>query len=71
LALDFPNRGVETFKLFSKLDAIVSEAKGRLYAAKDGRIPKAMWAAGYSQLERFLGFIDPRFASDFWRRVAL
>ena len=70
LALDFPNRGVETFKLFSKLDAIVSEAKGRLYAAKDGRIPKAMWAAGYSQLERFLGFIDPRFASDFWRRVA-
>ena len=70
LALDFPNRGVKTLKLFSRLDAIVREAGGRLYAAKDGRIPKDMWAAGYPQLERFLPYADPRFASDFWRRVA-
>jgi L-gulonolactone oxidase len=70
LALDFPNRGAETLKLFSTLDAIVREAGGRLYAAKDGRIPKEMWAAGYPELGRFLTHTDPYFSSDFWRRVA-
>ncbi|MGO8951830.1 MAG: FAD-dependent oxidoreductase [Rhodomicrobium sp.] len=70
LALDFPNRGAQTLKLFTRLDAIVREAGGRLYAAKDGRIPKEMWAAGYPALGRFLTHADPKFASDFWRRVA-
>ncbi len=70
LALDFPNRGDRTLKLFARLDKIVAEAGGRLYAAKDGRIPKAMWAAGYPALERFLPHVDPKFSSDFWRRVA-
>ncbi len=70
LALDFPNRGEATLKLFSKLDAIVSEAGGRLYAAKDGRIPKKMWAEGYPELQRFIAHTDSRFTSDFWRRVA-
>jgi FAD/FMN-containing dehydrogenase len=70
LALDFPNCGAATLELLSRLDAIVREAKGRLYAAKDGRIPKNMWAAGYPELERFLAHTDPYFASDFWRRVA-
>ncbi len=70
LALDFPNRGAKTLALLARLDAIVREANGRLYAAKDGRIPKEMWAAGYPELERFLVHADPHFASDFWRRVA-
>jgi FAD/FMN-containing dehydrogenase len=70
LALDFPNRGEKTFKLFSRLDTIVREAGGRLYAAKDGRIPKDIWAAGYPALEQFLPHVDPHFSSDFWRRVA-
>ncbi len=69
LALDFCNRGAKTLTLFEKLDAIVREAKGRLYAAKDGRIPKDIWAAGYPELERFLAYADPNFSSDFWRRV--
>ncbi len=69
LALDFCNRGAKTLALFEKLDAIVREAKGRLYAAKDGRIPKDMWATGYPELERFLAYADPNFSSDFWRRV--
>ena len=34
----------------SGLKTIVREAGGRLYAAKDGRIPKEMWAAGYPAL---------------------
>ncbi|RTL72590.1 MAG: FAD-binding oxidoreductase [Hyphomicrobiales bacterium] len=70
LALDFPNRGAETLALMSRLDGIVREAGGRLYAAKDGRIPKETWAAGYPQTATFARFVDPRFASDFWRRVA-
>jgi FAD/FMN-containing dehydrogenase len=70
LALDFPNRGAVTDKLFSRLDAIVVEAKGRLYPAKDGRIPKAAWARGYPNVGRFVSHIDQRFSSDFWRRVA-
>jgi L-gulonolactone oxidase len=70
LALDFPNRGEQTLKLFSRLDAIVREAGGRLYAAKDGRIPKEMWRDGYPELTRFVSHVDPFFASDFWRRVA-
>ena len=70
LALDFPNNCTRTLELFSRLDAIVRQAKGRLYAAKDGRIPKHMWEAGYPELHRFMAYADPRFASDFWRRVA-
>ncbi|MFX8906997.1 FAD-binding protein, partial [Acinetobacter baumannii] len=67
---DFPNRGAETLALMSRLDDIVREAGGRLYAAKDGRIPKDMWACGYPQTATFSGFIDPKLSSDFWRRVA-
>jgi FAD/FMN-containing dehydrogenase len=70
LALDFRNCGEATLKLFSRLDAIVRDSNGRLYAAKDGRIPKDVWMAGYPQLERFVPHIDPAITSDFWRRVA-
>jgi FAD/FMN-containing dehydrogenase len=70
LALDFPNRGERTLKFFTRLDTIVSNAHGRLYAAKDGRIPKDMWRGGYPHLERFMSHIDPGIASDFWKRVA-
>jgi L-gulonolactone oxidase len=69
LALDFPNKAHTTLALFSRLDAIVKEAKGRLYAAKDGRIPKELWRVGYPRLEQFIGYVDPIFSSDFWRRV--
>ncbi len=70
LTLDFPNRGEDVLRLFARFDAIVREAGGRLYAAKDGRMPKEMWTAGYPALARFTPHIDPAFASDFWRRVA-
>ncbi|MEP3106378.1 MAG: hypothetical protein ABJO54_04885 [Hyphomicrobiales bacterium] len=70
LALDFPNKGEATLQLFERLDAIVREAGGRLYAAKDGRIPRNMWSFGYPELERFTAHLDSGLASDFWRRVA-
>jgi L-gulonolactone oxidase len=70
LALDFPNRGEATLDLLSRLDAVVREARGRLYPAKDGRISAAMFAAGYPQLEAFAAHVDPGLSSSFWRRVA-
>ena len=70
LALDFPNRGPATLALLARLDAVVSEAGGRLYAAKDGRMPAAMFQAGYPEWQHFKAHVDPRFCSDFWRRVS-
>jgi L-gulonolactone oxidase len=70
LALDFANRGSRTLALLADLDTVVSEAGGRLYPAKDGRMPKAMWTAGYDALAAFKAHVDPAFGSDFWRRVS-
>src|ERR1700761_1071422 len=39
LALDFPNTAARLPRLFVDLDTIVAEAGGRLYPAKDGRMP--------------------------------
>lgn len=69
LALDFPNRGEKLFRLFIRLDAIVGEAGGRLYPAKDGRMPAAMFRAGYPRWREFTQYLDPCFSSSFWRRV--
>lgn len=70
LALDFPNHGASTLALMERLDAIVAEAGGRLYVAKDGRMPAHMFRAGYPQWEKFRDYVDPRFSSRFWARVA-
>ena len=69
LALDFPNRGEKLHKLFARLDRIVSAADGRLYPAKDGRMPGSLFRKGYSRWQEFANYIDPRFSSSFWRRV--
>jgi FAD/FMN-containing dehydrogenase len=69
LALDFANRGASTLALMDRLDAIVREAGGRLYPAKDGRISSEMFRAGYPSWEDFARHLDPGFSSSFWRRV--
>jgi len=69
LALDCANRGAATLALMERLDAIVREAGGRLYPAKDGRIPATMFRAGYPNWEEFARHVDPGFSSGFWRRV--
>lgn len=69
LALDFPNHGAATLDLFARLDAIVRAAGGRLYPAKDARMPAAMFRAGYPRLAEFTSYVDPKFSSGFWRRV--
>ena len=69
LALDFPNGGARTRALFDRLDAIVAAAGGRLYAAKDARMSAAFFQNSYPGLDDFEPFIDPKFSSDFARRV--
>jgi len=29
-----------------------------------------MFRAGYAAVDRFAGFVDPAFSSNFWRRIA-
>jgi FAD/FMN-containing dehydrogenase len=69
LALDFPNHGDRTHKLFARLDAIVREAGGRIYMAKDARMPRELFEAGYPRLSEFLQYRDPGISSALSRRL--
>jgi FAD/FMN-containing dehydrogenase len=70
LALDFVNRGATTLKLMSDLDEVVSAAGGRLYPAKDGRMPAQIFQSGYPNWRAFAELKDPGMRSDFWERVS-
>lgn len=69
LALDFANTGPEIERLFARLDALVAEAGGRLYLAKDARMPRALFEAGYPRLQEFLSYRDPGVSSELSRRL--
>jgi hypothetical protein len=69
LALDFPNRGERTLRLFEQLDAIVRAAKGRLYMAKDARMPRDLFESGYPRLSEFTTYRDPGISSAMSRRL--
>jgi FAD/FMN-containing dehydrogenase len=69
LALDFPNQHRKTEPLFERLDRLVADAGGRLYPAKDARMPAVLFRSGYPRWRAFSRFIDPQCSSDFWRRV--
>ena len=69
LAMDFPNRGAQTEKLFLSLDAIVREAGGRLYLAKDARMPRDLFEVGYPKLNEFLKYRDPGVSSLLSKRL--
>jgi FAD/FMN-containing dehydrogenase len=68
LALDFQNR-TGVLQLFERLDAIVRAAGGRLYPAKDARMPREMFEAGYPRLGEFLAYRDPGVSSAMSRRL--
>ena len=69
LALDFPMRGARTLELLERLDAIVREAGGAIYPAKDARMSPATFLASFPRRDEFARHIDPAFSSSFWRRV--
>ena len=69
LAMDFANRGPDTLSLLARLDRVVAEAGGRLYPAKDGRLPQAMFRAGFPRWGELEAARDPLLMSSFWRRM--
>jgi FAD/FMN-containing dehydrogenase len=69
LALDFPNEGDRTLKLFERLDTIVRKAGGRIYLAKDARMPRELFEAGYPRLAEFRHYRDPGISSALSRRL--
>jgi hypothetical protein len=69
LALDFPNKGAQTLKLFERLDQIVCEAKGRIYLAKDARMPRSLFESGYPRFQELLNYRDPGISSEMSRRL--
>jgi len=76
LALDFPARTPGLAGLLDWLDTLVLDAGGRVYLAKDSRVPASVLARMYPRLEEFrkvCAQIDPgrMFNSDLARRLAL
>jgi FAD/FMN-containing dehydrogenase len=69
LALDFPNGGERTMALFSRLNAIVRDAGGRIYPAKDACMPRELFERGYPRLSEFLRYRDPGISSAMSRRL--
>jgi hypothetical protein len=69
LALDFPNRGARSVQLFKQLDEIVSQAKGRLYMAKDTRMPRELFQQGYPKWPEFIKHRDLGISSAMSRRL--
>jgi FAD/FMN-containing dehydrogenase len=68
LALDFPLTE-NLNRLFSRLDAIVRDAKGRLYPAKDAHMSGANFRNFYPNWEQIEVLRDPSLCSRFWNRV--
>ena len=69
LALDFPARGPATLELLERLDAIVRDAGGAIYPAKDARMSPETFRGSFPRRDQFARHIDPAFSSSFWRRV--
>jgi decaprenylphospho-beta-D-ribofuranose 2-oxidase len=76
LALDFPARTPGLAGLMARLDRLVVEAGGRVYLAKDSRVPPDVLAEMYPRLAEFAKLraeFDPAgiLASDLSRRLGL
>ncbi|WP_242395100.1 FAD-binding oxidoreductase [Anaeromyxobacter oryzisoli] len=70
VALDFPNRGSRTLRLFERLHAAVREHGGRIYPAKDALMPADQFQTQHRrELPAFRAQLDPAFSSSLWRRV--
>ncbi|MCU1772294.1 FAD-binding oxidoreductase [Pseudomonas sp. 13B_3.2_Bac1] len=69
LALDFPQNSALTKKILPRLDAIVREAGGRLYPAKDAHMSGSDFRQAYPAWEQLEAMRDPALISRFWQRV--
>jgi decaprenylphospho-beta-D-ribofuranose 2-oxidase len=76
LALDFPSGTPWLGRLMGELDELVLAAGGRLYLAKDSRIPPDLLPKMYPRYQEFLRLraaVDPdrKFSSDLSRRLSI
>jgi len=69
LTLDFPYEGLSTMHLFDDLHALVREAGGAFYPAKDTHMSPKEFRHAYPGWKEFGQYVDPHFSSSFWRRV--
>jgi FAD/FMN-containing dehydrogenase len=69
LALDFPQHEKINRQLFARLDAIVHEARGRLYPAKDAHMNATHFQQAYPLWQQLEALRDPKLLSQFWKRV--
>lgn len=69
LALDFPQKNINNQRLFKKLDAMVHEAGGRLYPAKDAHMSAEHFKQAYPNWGKVELLRDPLLLSSFWKRV--
>jgi len=69
LAMDFPNKGESTLKMFVAFDELVMNAAGAIYPAKDNRMSADVFRCSFPELDKFIQYKDDNFCSDFWRRV--
>lgn len=69
LALDFPQKADLERVLFPRLDAIVRDAGGRLYPAKDAHMAGSDFRHAYPAWEQLEKLRDPSLNSRFWKRV--
>ena len=69
LTLDFPYEGVPTMHLFDDLHALVKDAGGAFYPAKDTHMTPEEFRLSYPRWQEFARYVDPHFSSSFWRRV--
>jgi FAD/FMN-containing dehydrogenase len=69
LALDFPQHDSRNTALFARLDAIVREAGGRQYPAKDAHMSGADFRAAYPAWQTLEQLRDPALMSRFWQRT--
>ncbi|WP_085709440.1 MULTISPECIES: FAD-binding oxidoreductase [unclassified Pseudomonas] len=69
LALDFPQSRTLSKALLPSLDAIVREAGGRLYPAKDAHMSGSDFRRAYPAWKQVEAMRDPALISRFWQRV--
>ena len=69
LAVDFPHSN-KLSRLFDRMDAIVLNAGGRIYPAKDSHMSAAFFKQSYPHWERLEAVRDKKLNSMFWQRVS-
>ena len=70
VTVGFPNWGERCLRVLGELDRIVLDAGGKLYPAKDARMPPEVFQRSFPAWEEFSRLVDPQFSSRFWQRVS-